>query len=99
MLNIVKKTEATLSAETGRILAWFTDKEEGFISVAVPGDRAKMTPAQARAFGLWLIEASETTRTKPDPLNMRASAAARHEAVKRLEAELGRATFTPRPRW
>lgn len=93
VLNIVKKTEANLSAETGRILGWFTDKEEGFISVAVPGDRAKMTPAQARAFGLWLIEASETT-VKPT-----GEAARRREAVKRLEAELGRATFTPRPRW
>ncbi|WP_424213177.1 hypothetical protein ACN20G_14425 [Streptomyces sp. BI20] len=95
MLNIIKKTEATLSAETGRILAWFTDKEEGFVSVAVPGDRARMTPAQARAFGLWLIEASETARIKPDPIGVHA---ARAEAAKRLDAELGRFT-SPRPRW
>ncbi|MCX5153719.1 hypothetical protein OG914_06805 [Streptomyces sp. NBC_00291] len=58
-INTVRETKATLTAETGRVLAWHNDKEARFVSLAVPGDRAKLTPAQARELGLWLIEASE----------------------------------------
>ncbi|WP_367136469.1 MULTISPECIES: hypothetical protein [Streptomyces] len=58
-ISTVRETKATLSAEAGRVLVWHNDKEKGSVSVAVQGDRAKLTPAQARELGLWLVEASE----------------------------------------
>ncbi|WP_446038842.1 hypothetical protein [Streptomyces sp. SID1121] len=58
-INTVRETKATLTAESGRVLVWHNDKEARSVSLAVPGDRAKLTPAQARELGLWLIEASE----------------------------------------
>lgn len=58
-INTVHETKATMTAEAGRVLVWHNDKEKGSVSLAVPGDRAKLTPAQARELGLWLIEASE----------------------------------------
>ncbi|MFE1959227.1 hypothetical protein [Streptomyces sp. NPDC059479] len=64
-LNTVRETKATLSGVAGRVLVWHNDKETRSISLAVPGDRAKLSPTQARELGLWLIEASETV-TKPD---------------------------------
>ncbi|WP_330174527.1 hypothetical protein OG875_13835 [Streptomyces sp. NBC_01498] len=57
--NTVRETKATLNAGTGRVLAWHNDKEARAVSLAVPGDRAKLSATQARELGLWLIEASE----------------------------------------
>ncbi|MEV8101783.1 hypothetical protein [Streptomyces sp. NPDC088135] len=58
-INTVHETKATMTADAGRVLVWHNDKEKGSVSLAVPSDRAKLTPAQARELGLWLIEASE----------------------------------------
>ncbi|MEV6399642.1 hypothetical protein AB0M39_33490 [Streptomyces sp. NPDC051907] len=71
-LNTVRETKATLSGDTGRVLVWHNDKETRAISLAVPGDRAKLSPAQARELGLWLIEASETVN-KPDHSPLRSA--------------------------
>lgn len=54
-LNETREVKATLTADTGRVLAWSTDKEPRHISIAVPGDRAKLTPVQARELADWLI--------------------------------------------
>ncbi|MFF3553639.1 hypothetical protein ACFYXL_09515 [Streptomyces tsukubensis] len=62
-INTVRETKATLSADSGRVIAWHNDKEKGSVSLAVPGDRARLTPAQARELGIWLIEASERVST------------------------------------
>lgn len=58
-IRVEKKATATLTADTGRVLAWTMDKEPAHISIAVPGDRAKMTPVQARELATWLLEESE----------------------------------------
>jgi hypothetical protein len=58
-MRVEKKTTATLTADTGRVLAWTMDKEPAHISIAVPGDRARMTPLQARELATWLLEESE----------------------------------------
>jgi hypothetical protein len=56
MLNVTKEVKATLTATTGRVIAWHNDKERGAISIAVPGDRAKLSPVQARNLAAWLIK-------------------------------------------
>jgi hypothetical protein len=58
-IRVEKKTTATLVCDTGRVLAWTQDKEPAHISLAVPGDRAKLTPVQARELATWLLEESE----------------------------------------
>jgi hypothetical protein len=73
MINVTREVKAVLNGETGRVLAWHNDKEARAISIAVPGDRAKLTPAQARELGLWLIEAAETI-TKVDRTPLRNAA-------------------------
>ncbi|MEV7670974.1 hypothetical protein [Streptomyces sp. NPDC088752] len=73
-INTMRETKATMTAEAGRVLVWHNDKEKGSVSLAVPADRARMTPAQARELGLWLIEASERVST-PDPKAFRTATA------------------------
>ncbi|MDX2390205.1 hypothetical protein NJL88_09020 [Streptomyces sp. DK15] len=73
MLKTIREVKAVLTAEYGRVLVWHNDKEARAISIAVPNDRAKLTPSQARELGLWLIEASETV-SKPDRSPLRTSA-------------------------
>lgn len=66
-IRVEKKTTATLTADTGRVLAWTMDKEPQHISIAVPGDRAKLTPAQARELATWLLEESERVTQESRP--------------------------------
>lgn len=75
-MQTVRETKATMTAEAGRVLVWHNDKEARFVSVAIPGDRAKLTPAQARELGLWLVEASERV-TAPELGAFRTAATAR----------------------
>ncbi|GAB2572636.1 hypothetical protein GCM10027168_01840 [Streptomyces capparidis] len=66
MLNVTRETKATLAAKGGgRVLAWHNDKERGTLSVAVPGDRVKLTPTEARNLAAWLIDAANAVET-PD---------------------------------
>ncbi|MFF2406699.1 hypothetical protein [Streptomyces sp. NPDC058092] len=91
MLKTIREVKAVLTAEVGRVLVWHNDKEARAISVAVPGDRAKLTPSQARELGLWLIEASENV-SKPDRSPLRnASVPLAAERTARFERA------TPRP--
>jgi len=49
MLTIQTETKATLTTKGGgRVIAWVSDRERDTISIAVPADRAKLTPAEAR---------------------------------------------------
>jgi hypothetical protein len=74
-IRVEKKTTATLTADTGRVLAWTMDKEPAHISIAVPGDRARLTPVQARELATWLLEESErvTQANRPKPRTAPAS--------------------------
>jgi hypothetical protein len=56
-INVTRETKATVTATNGgRVLAWTNDKEPNLISVAVPGDRAKLTPREARELAAYLNE-------------------------------------------
>lgn len=59
-LSITTETKATLNAAHGRVLAWHNDKEPAQISIAVPGDRAGMSPLDARVLAAWLIKMADT---------------------------------------
>lgn len=89
-MQTVRETKATLNAEAGRVLVWHNDKEARFVSVAVPGDRAKLTPAQARELGLWLVEASERVTAPESPLRTATAPAPRRP---------GFTSYTPPSRW
>jgi hypothetical protein len=56
MMNETRETKATMNGAVGRVIAWHNDKEVSHVSLAVPGDRVKLTPAQARALGKWLMD-------------------------------------------
>lgn len=61
MLNVTRETKATLPARNGgRVIAWHNDKERGMLSLAVPGDRTKLTPTEARNLAAWLIGAAKS---------------------------------------
>ncbi|PBC84608.1 hypothetical protein SAMN05428940_4630 [Streptomyces sp. 2133.1] len=53
-LHETREHRADLTSRTGRVRAWTTEKEAGYISIAVPNDRCQMTPADARALAAWL---------------------------------------------
>ncbi|WP_199809819.1 MULTISPECIES: hypothetical protein [unclassified Streptomyces] len=59
MLRVVNETKATLQTESGRVVGFVKSSEPGKISLAVPGDRAVMTPAQARQLAAWLVEEAD----------------------------------------
>jgi hypothetical protein len=59
MLNVTRETKATLNGATGRALLWHNDKEPAHISLAVPGDRVKLTPDEARAVAAWLVQTAD----------------------------------------
>jgi hypothetical protein len=61
-----REVKAELTAEKGgRLIAWHNDREPGLISIAAVGDRAKLTPAEARAIGRWLIENADIVSMTP----------------------------------
>lgn len=56
MFKQTQEIRAEVTGEYGRVRAWTSDKEDGVISIAVPADRATLTPADAKALGEWLVE-------------------------------------------
>ncbi|MFF4424184.1 hypothetical protein ACFY04_25945 [Streptomyces sp. NPDC001549] len=60
MMNVSRETKATLTArDGGRVIAWHNDREPRTLSLAVPSDRAKLSPVEARNLAAWLIEAAK----------------------------------------
>jgi hypothetical protein len=82
-INVTRETKATVTATNGgRVLAWTNDKEPNVISVAVPGDRAKLTPREARELAAYLNEVAsevvsaagvEAGRVAPEGVRVRVS--------------------------
>ncbi|QNE79072.1 hypothetical protein F0344_04870 [Streptomyces finlayi] len=61
-MQVTNETKAVLIADKGRVVGFVKSNEPGKISLAVPADRAVMTPAQARQLAAWLIGEAEKTR-------------------------------------
>jgi hypothetical protein len=73
-LKETREVKAELTAEKGgRVLAWHNDREPGHVSLAVVGDRAKMTPTEAKALGEWLIRNADAVNTAQYPITHHAS--------------------------
>ena len=100
MLRVVQETKATLQTESGRIVGFVKSSEPGKISLAVPGDRAVMTPTQARELAAWLVEEANrggrvtTTQARTDE-GWRAREAERQAAI-REALDTDRVTFRGR---
>jgi hypothetical protein len=58
-MKITTETKAVLQTESGRVIGFVKSNEPGKISLAVAGDRAVMTPAQAREVAAWLVEEAD----------------------------------------
>ncbi|AFU62230.1 hypothetical protein TG1_35 [Streptomyces phage TG1] len=58
-MQITQETKAVLNAERGRVVGFVKSTEPRKISLAVPADRAVMTPAQARQLAAWLVEEAD----------------------------------------
>ncbi|CAA07139.1 gp15 [Lomovskayavirus C31] len=58
-MRVTTETKAELQAERGRVVGFVKSSEPGKISIAVPADRAVMTPAQARQLAAWLNEEAD----------------------------------------
>jgi hypothetical protein len=58
-MRVTTETKAELQTEQGRVVGFVKSSEPGKISLAVPADRAVMTPAQARQLAAWLNEEAE----------------------------------------
>lgn len=77
MIKVSTETTARMTTRSGQLIrAWHTDAEPNEISLAVPADRAKMTPAEARELAQWL-------NAKADSLEPRTAPAGRYEAYSR----------------
>lgn len=60
MLTVTRETKATLTTQAGgKVVGWTNDKESRKVSIAVPGDRAVLTSAEARALAAWLVDAAK----------------------------------------
>ncbi|MFD5644924.1 hypothetical protein ACFWIP_24850 [Streptomyces anulatus] len=58
MMRVTREVKATLKAHTGRVVSFTKDSEPGVISLAVPDDRAQLSPTEARALAAWLNDAA-----------------------------------------
>ncbi|QBZ73355.1 hypothetical protein SEA_REMUSLOOPIN_41 [Streptomyces phage RemusLoopin] len=57
MLSVTRETKAVLKTKTGeRVVAFTKDSEPGIASLAIPGDRAKLSPREMRELAAWLNE-------------------------------------------
>lgn len=66
MFTVTRETKATLTTQAGgKVVGWHNDKEARHVSIAVPGDRAKLTPVEARNLAAWLIDAAKAVEA-PD---------------------------------
>ncbi|MFF2039353.1 hypothetical protein ACFVVX_02900 [Kitasatospora sp. NPDC058170] len=69
MFSVTRETKATLTTQAGgKVVGWYNDREARSVSVAIPGDRAKLTPVEARNLAAWLIEAAKEVE-KPDVMS------------------------------
>ncbi|MFF7990313.1 hypothetical protein ACFZDG_11045 [Kitasatospora xanthocidica] len=60
MFTVTRETKANLVTQAGgKIVGWYNDREVRHVSIAIPGDRAKLTPAEARSIAAWLIDAAK----------------------------------------
>ncbi|QAX94738.1 hypothetical protein HOV12_gp54 [Streptomyces phage Lilbooboo] len=95
-MRVTNETKAELQAEKGRVVGFVKSSEPGKISIAVPADRAVMTPTQARALAAWLNEEADkggrvATDARTDA-GWRAREAERQEAI-RAALDTDRVTF------
>jgi hypothetical protein len=61
MIKVTRETKAELTTSTGgRVLVWTNDKEASQISIAVPGDRVRLTAVQATALAAALLDMAKT---------------------------------------
>jgi hypothetical protein len=63
MLKVTTETKAVMACDKGRVVGFVKSDEPGKISLAIPADRAVMTPAQARQLAAWL--ADEAAKAQP----------------------------------
>jgi hypothetical protein len=98
-MKITNETKAVLVTEKGRVVGFVKSNEPGKISLAVAGDRAVMTPAQARQLAAWLIEEADRGGRVTEPVagrspdNWRTAEARRQDEIRDA---LGGRTFTRR---
>ncbi|MEU6684408.1 hypothetical protein [Streptomyces sp. NPDC046832] len=62
MLQVTTETKAVMDCDRGRVVGFVKSNEPGKVSIAVPNDRAVMTPAQARQLAAWLVEEADKIR-------------------------------------
>ncbi|MFJ9961107.1 hypothetical protein [Streptomyces avermitilis] len=78
MFNAREEKVLEGSTEAGqRVRAWVQSTEPRHVSVAVPGDRAKMTPREAIELGKWLIASAEGIQERNRAEGVRLAEAAR----------------------
>jgi hypothetical protein len=83
-ITVATETKATVTGRSGRVLAWHNDREPHTISIAVPGERAVLDPAQVRAFAKWLTEQADILDSnRLAPMADRLRDAERQEAQRR----------------
>ncbi|MFJ4666751.1 hypothetical protein [Kitasatospora purpeofusca] len=69
MFNVTRETKAVLTTQAGgKVVGWYNDRETRHVSIAVPGDRAKLTPVEARNLAAWLIDAAKEA-DRPDVMS------------------------------
>lgn len=61
VIRVTTETKAELKTADGgqRVLAWVRDSEPGVVSLAVPADRAKLSPREARELAKFLEEQAD----------------------------------------
>ncbi|GAA0660192.1 hypothetical protein GCM10010193_08900 [Kitasatospora atroaurantiaca] len=85
MFTVSRETKATLVTQAGgKVVGWHNDKEARHVSIAVPGDRAKLTPVEARNLAAWLIDAArEAEKVEGDRSPLRTATLGTAERVAR----------------
>lgn len=87
MIRVTNETKAELKTEAGRVVGFVKSTEPGKISLAVPGDRAVMTPAQARQLAAWLNDEAAKGGTVTTEMGARTETGWRTAEAKR-QAEI-----------
>ncbi|MEG8276373.1 hypothetical protein [Streptomyces sp. AHA2] len=94
MLQVTTETKAAMTCEKGRVVGFVKSNEPGKISLAVPADRAVMTPAQARQLAAWLVEEADKIRpTTATSLNDWSAQEAKRQADIRAALNRDRVSF------
>jgi hypothetical protein len=89
MLKVTTETKAVMPCDKGRVIGFVKSDEPGKISLAIPADRAVMTPAQARQLAAWLAdEAAKAQPTTATGLSDWSTAEAKRQAE--IQAALNR---------